>query len=202
MTQGIGCDEMCCAVERGGLGERERRPADDRHTGRLSKERRGSGFAGVSLRPTRNALLDRPRGGGHVLRQHPDSDRDVGPRPAVHHPHLHGVGGHGGQLAQQAPSSGCHPTDDRRPGPPPAWHEDPDGSGRLRYHDGTHWTDHYSDDAQQPEEPGTEGDEEEVTVVLKSQSAGRAEAPCSSCGQSMSPTARFCPTCGTAQATA
>src|SRR4051795_2137743 len=28
---------------------------------------------------------------------------------------------------------------------PAAWHDDPDGSGRLRFYDGGRWTDHYAD---------------------------------------------------------
>jgi hypothetical protein len=42
---------------------------------------------------------------------------------------------------------------------PPGWHDDPGGSGRLRYYDGMRWTDHYAESAQQqPQQPATPAD--------------------------------------------
>jgi hypothetical protein len=102
-------------------------------------------------------------------------------------------------------------------GPPAAWHDDPDGSGRLRYYDGTRWTDHYADKPGQPpaspaqpatvseqlppatEEPtvATEVIEEELDVVLKP--ADPVRASCGSCGHDIDPQARFCSACGQAQ---
>jgi Protein of unknown function (DUF2510) len=103
-------------------------------------------------------------------------------------------------------------------GPPAAWHDDPNGSGRLRFHDGTRWTDNYADKPGQPsdepaqpaaaskqlpgaaKEPAVAAeviDEEDVTVVLKS--GDPAKASCTSCGHGIDPQARFCSACGQAQ---
>jgi hypothetical protein len=102
-------------------------------------------------------------------------------------------------------------------GPPAAWHDDPAGSGRLRFHDGARWTDHYADKPNQPiaeptepvtseqlpaatkePAPATVAEEEDVTVVLKPASP---KASCTSCGHEIDPQARFCSACGQSQAT-
>lgn len=103
---------------------------------------------------------------------------------------------------------------------PAAWHDDPDGSGRLRFYNGTRWTDHYADKpgqasaeptqpdaptkqlpppAEEPETVANDGGEggEEVTVVLKSTAPTRAA--CGSCGHEIDPRAKFCSGCGAAQ---
>jgi len=36
---------------------------------------------------------------------------------------------------------------------PAGWHDDPQGSGRLRYYDGMRWTNHYAEQARQQEPP-------------------------------------------------
>jgi|GEM_PF-878716 len=103
---------------------------------------------------------------------------------------------------------------------PAAWHDDPSGSGRLRFYDGTQWTDHYADKPGQPstaptqpaalpeqlppiaEGPtaATEVIEEDLDVVLKP--ADPAKVSCASCGHGIHPQAQFCSACGQAQAPA
>ncbi len=102
---------------------------------------------------------------------------------------------------------------------PAGWHQDPEGSGRLRYYDGVRWTDHYADaaaasgDAATTEpsppaeleavessppaelEPGPDSSEA-LTVVAEKASE---QVFCGSCGAGLSPTARFCSTCGESQ---
>jgi cytoskeletal protein RodZ len=36
---------------------------------------------------------------------------------------------------------------------PAGWHDDPQGSGRLRYYDGMRWTNHYAEQTRQQEPP-------------------------------------------------
>lgn len=110
----------------------------------------------------------------------------------------------------------------------PAWHEDPDGSGRLRYWDGSSWTDRYTDrpgagePAEQPPSPpavedggGAQLDAGEAPpgIVTPVSAGDAAEAPtatpeaeaqhvfCEACGKQMAAADRFCPACGEPQAT-
>jgi hypothetical protein len=99
------------------------------------------------------------------------------------------------------------------PAPAPAgWHADPHGSGRLRYYDGLHWTDHYADgptggDARPTadEEPlqitlgGSRGEEE--TAVAEVVEFRSPERKCDSCGAEIGESDRFCPACGNSQTT-
>jgi hypothetical protein len=92
---------------------------------------------------------------------------------------------------------------------PAAWHDDPHGSGRLRYYDGLRWTDHYADRpgaaavAPKAEPPleitlGGAGAEEDTAATEVIEPA--SERSCSSCGRSIEQSDRFCPACGGAQA--
>jgi zinc ribbon protein/uncharacterized protein DUF2510 len=97
------------------------------------------------------------------------------------------------------------------PTSPAAWHDDPGGSGRLRYYDGLRWTDHYADrpgataaDPKPEPEPPLEitlgsgkGEDTADTEVVEVTSAERT---CSSCGRAIEDSDRFCPACGSAQA--
>jgi hypothetical protein len=107
---------------------------------------------------------------------------------------------------------------------PAAWHDDPEGSGRLRYYDGTRWTDHYAENpgkpaprqiGSSPEAPAAEPEAGEPGAAEPdpgSDSAEEAEAPtavavtkpdkvfCGACGNSIDPGARFCSACGETQA--
>jgi hypothetical protein len=109
---------------------------------------------------------------------------------------------------------------------PAAWHDDPQGSGRLRYYDGMRWTDHYADHSQQQGPPtpvdaptkqlesaaAAEMKVEEAPVTEEPDSIDRSEAPtalidtesqrvfCGACGHQIAPTARFCSACGETQA--
>jgi hypothetical protein len=63
---------------------------------------------------------------------------------------------------------------------PAAWHDDPQGSGRLRYYDGMRWTDHYADHSQQqdspaPVDPPTKQLEAAAAVELSVEEAPVAE---------------------------
>lgn len=108
------------------------------------------------------------------------------------------------------------------------WHDDPEGSGRLRYWDGTRWTEHYAD------KPGTTQDEPVPTETAPAQVSSLAtEAPaiepapaapglaaevaaqpvdapadvaatsgkvfCGACGNEIGASDRFCAGCGTNQ---
>lgn len=104
---------------------------------------------------------------------------------------------------------------------PAAWHQDPEGSGRLRYYDGVRWTDHYADDpAAAPSGgagPATAApayEEKPLEITLgdsKGKEAETAETEvvefrslersCDSCGRAIEESDRFCPACGSAQAT-
>lgn len=118
----------------------------------------------------------------------------AGMAASAHNKRMAGVASH--QVAPGAPV------------PVGAWHDDPDGSGRLRYHDGVRWTDHYSGEPGRPAPAQTaaalpqvvaeEPDSEELTVTLKSSST----AACGSCGREIGGGARFCPACGEALADA
>ena len=92
---------------------------------------------------------------------------------------------------------------------PAGWHPDPDGGSRLRYWDGSRWTEQYAErpseeapalaesaaaDAKPPVEA------EAATVALsESNSAGRAMAFCESCGEKVGGADKFCPACGVRQ---
>lgn len=96
---------------------------------------------------------------------------------------------------------------------PAGWHPDPSGSGGLRYYDGLRWTDHYAHQADSQPEPMVEVTPE-VPQVEQAPGEKEDEAPtrvalskpdhvfCGSCGTGISPTARFCSTCGESQAVA
>lgn len=111
-----------------------------------------------------------------------------------------------GAVSSQAVASGAAPT---ATGSPAGWHDDPDGSGRLRYWDGFRWTGEY---AERPDESGP-GDELTTTAVAEKgtseiASSGTAiakveaaRAYCESCGHEFNATDRFCPSCGERQAT-
>ena len=86
------------------------------------------------------------------------------------------------------------------PASPAAWHDDPNGSGRLRYYDGLRWTDHYADHpgaapaaaaAPEPEPP--------LEITLGgARSAETAETEvagtlCISCRRAIAGSDRFCP---------
>ncbi len=96
------------------------------------------------------------------------------------------------------------------PAAPAEWHPDPEGGDRLRYFDGHRWTDHYSQQSPQLEEPAADPDEaktqvveaevEAPTAVVEAESQGAQQLFCGSCGNSISPSARFCAACGEAQA--
>jgi len=94
---------------------------------------------------------------------------------------------------------GAHATVATASATPPAWHEDPHGSGRLRWFDGYQWTDHYAD------KPGAEAvpkqlevGDEAATQVME---AGDQQAYCGTCGHAIGAEARFCSACGETQTT-
>ncbi len=64
-------------------------------------------------------------------------------------------------------------------GAPAGWHDDPEGSGRLRYYDGMRWTDHYAEQAsqQQPPAPAAKQLEEQPPVALDEDAPAEAEEP-------------------------
>jgi len=78
---------------------------------------------------------------------------------------------------------------------PAAWHDDPEGSERLRYYDGVRWTEHYAEKPRPDAEQ--RGAEEAPTAVL---GEGSTEAFCGACGHSIDPKAKFCSACGETQA--
>ena len=82
------------------------------------------------------------------------------------------------------------------PGPytaPAAWHDDPQGSGRLRYYDGTRWTDKYAD---KPGGPPPQAQIAQADTTVLETGAGA----CESCGGAIEGNDRFCPACGHEQA--
>lgn len=100
---------------------------------------------------------------------------------------------------------------------PAGWHDDPEGSGRLRYYDGRRWTDRYAEQDQsqgsvareEPALPQLEAGEEEEADEAGGED--RSEAPtavvsapqkafCGACGHEIAATARFCSACGETQA--
>ncbi len=91
------------------------------------------------------------------------------------------------------------------PTAPAAWHDDPNGSGRLRYYDGQHWTDHYADPPGAAASP--DPDPEPPLEITIGGSKGPADtqdtevigALCTSCGRRIEGSDRFCPACGAAQ---
>lgn len=102
---------------------------------------------------------------------------------------------------------------------PAGWHDDPGGSGRLRYYDGMRWTSHFAEHAreqQAPAPPAKQLDEvvepEAVESADKDAEDADAEAPtavvkaepqgvfCGACGHRIAATARFCSACGETQA--
>jgi hypothetical protein len=97
---------------------------------------------------------------------------------------------------------------------PPGWHADPIGSGRLRYWDGSGWTNEYSDPARGPNGhalPGaTPTADASPVAALPAQSSGTHLAGtardrlafCDSCGAGVQPSDQFCPGCGHRQAAA
>lgn len=92
------------------------------------------------------------------------------------------------------------------PASPAAWHDDPGGSGRLRYYDGQRWTDHYADHPS----TATAAAEPEPEAPLEITLGGGKEADtadtevvgilCTSCNRTIGESDRFCPACGSAQA--
>jgi uncharacterized protein DUF2510/zinc ribbon protein len=132
-----------------------------------------------------------------------------------HNTRLQGVMGHQSTVSAQATVAAA------------GWHNDPAGSGRLRYYDGTRWTDHYAEQAQkEPASPAeqppaqlaspakevgftasdsetevveAEGDESEAPTAVADAEAQHAF--CGSCGNKVLATARFCSACGETQAT-
>jgi Protein of unknown function (DUF2510) len=95
---------------------------------------------------------------------------------------------------------------------PAAWHDDPDGSNRLRYWDGRRWTEHFADKPElageketqvlepAPAEPAPSL-EEAVTTVEEPQQAAAA-GYCEACGNGLGADDRFCAACGASQTTA
>lgn len=91
---------------------------------------------------------------------------------------------------------------------PAAWHDDPSGSGRLRYWDGTRWTNHYSDRPAGPEghaqdQSPSSLETTPVAAIPERSSATDAAQPepgqivfCGSCGAGIGASARYCPECG------
>ena len=65
---------------------------------------------------------------------------------------------------------------------PAGWHDDPGGSGRLRYYDGMRWTDHYAEGAPRQQEPAAAVDQPAkqlgtaVEVEAEAPEADEAEA--------------------------
>lgn len=84
---------------------------------------------------------------------------------------------------------------------PAAWHDDPEGSGRLRWFDGHQWTHQYAEKpteeavAEAPRQLEPAPDEAPTAIVA----ATTEEVFCGSCGHSISAQARFCSACGETQ---
>jgi hypothetical protein len=59
------------------------------------------------------------------------------------------------------------------------WHDDPGGSGRLRYYDGMRWTNHYAEQAspQQPPAPAAKQLEEQPPEALEEDAPAETEGP-------------------------
>lgn len=70
------------------------------------------------------------------------------------------------------------------------WYRDPDGSNRLRYWNGQHWTEHYSD-----ERGDLENDEPSQPKAISSENT----IACDSCSETIAAGNKFCPACGTAR---
>lgn len=61
---------------------------------------------------------------------------------------------------------------------PAGWHDDPGGSGRLRYYDGMRWTNHFAEHAQQqaPASPAKQLDEQAPEVAVDDEAPAEVEA--------------------------
>lgn len=59
---------------------------------------------------------------------------------------------------------------------PAGWHQDPAGSGRLRYYDGARWTDHYADQTP-PSQPPAAVEEVPVAAALERSPEPEPEPP-------------------------
>jgi hypothetical protein len=132
----------------------------------------------------------------------------AGVAASSHNARLQGVAGHQSTVSAQAAVAA------------PGWHGDPAGSGRLRYYDGSRWTDQYAEQAQKEpaspvEQPPAQIEaptEEAEPAVSDAQVVDESEVPtvvadaevqrvfCGACGNSILATARFCPACGETQA--
>jgi hypothetical protein len=105
-----------------------------------------------------------------------------------HNQRLHGTTAHQAAVTAHATAS------------PAGWHDDPEGSGRLRYYDGTRWTAHFSGDPE-PQEDATAVTASPAQLPEAVTEAAESTAVfCGSCGREVLATARFCPGCGEAQA--
>ncbi|MGC1853498.1 MAG: DUF2510 domain-containing protein [Solirubrobacterales bacterium] len=131
----------------------------------------------------------------------------AGVAASSHNARLQGVAGHQTAVSAQSAVAAA------------GWHDDPAGSGRLRYYDGMRWTDHYAEQARKEpatptEQPATQleapavegpktevqGDESEAPTAVVS--AESQQVFCGVCGNSILATARFCSACGETQANA
>jgi hypothetical protein len=118
----------------------------------------------------------------------------AGVAASSHNNRLQGVSSHAAVAAQPAVS-------------PAGWHPEPEGGGRLRYWDGSRWTEHFAEHAQPQPAPQAE----EPVPLLEAAPGDEAEAPtevastepkqvfCGACGHAIAPTSRFCPACGETQ---
>jgi hypothetical protein len=134
----------------------------------------------------------------------------------------------GAMSTQAVAAPAAPPSAVAAPAVPAGWHDDPDGSGRLRYWDGGRWTEHFADRpaggagersaGALEQAPVTSTDTlplrpaEAVTEALPASAGpGADEAPtavaeteagkafCGSCGQQIGAGDRFCPVCGQSQ---
>jgi hypothetical protein len=89
------------------------------------------------------------------------------------------AGNHNDSLGTMATQAVAQPT-----AAPAGWHPDPEGSNRLRYWDGSRWTDDFQDG----------------TAALPAGGGEEAKATfCESCGEKVGEADKFCPACGVQQ---